>query len=91
MKAVVQRVNNAGVTVENKVVSQIEKGLLVLLGVQADDTTKDADWLAEKIVNLRIFEDEHQNRNRDGTDDENRLQRNGAALVAVEAVKEISE
>ena len=57
MKAVVQRVRNASVTVNNNVTGAISRGLLVYLGVAVNDTEKDADWLAEKIVNLRIFQD----------------------------------
>lgn len=59
MKAVVQRVTKSSVTIDNKKVSEIDKGILVLLGVGVDDTQKDADFLAEKIINLRIFEDDH--------------------------------
>lgn len=58
MRAVVQRVKRAGVTVEGSVVGEIEKGVLVLLGVGKDDNEKDAEYLAEKVVNLRIFDDE---------------------------------
>ena len=58
MKAVVQRVKKSQVKVENTIVSNIGNGLLVLLGVQEDDTQKDADFLVEKIINLRIFEDD---------------------------------
>ncbi|KAF0218469.1 MAG: D-tyrosyl-tRNA(Tyr) [Geobacteraceae bacterium] len=58
MKAVIQRVSEARVVVEGKTVGAIEKGTLVLLGVEKGDTAKDADWLAEKIINLRVFEDE---------------------------------
>ncbi len=58
MKALVQRVKKAQVTIENKIVSSIGTGLLVLLGVGHEDTVKDADWLVEKIINLRIFEDQ---------------------------------
>jgi D-aminoacyl-tRNA deacylase len=58
MKAVVQRVRKAGVEVEKKVIGKIEKGLVVLLGVGHNDTEKDAEYLADKIVNLRIFEDD---------------------------------
>ncbi len=57
MKSVIQRVSQARVLVEGKTVGVIEQGLLVLLGVEKGDTAKDADWLAEKIVNLRVFED----------------------------------
>lgn len=59
MRAVVQRVSKAGVTVEGRVVGRIEKGLAVLLGVGQEDTDKDIAYLADKIVNLRIFEDEN--------------------------------
>jgi D-tyrosyl-tRNA(Tyr) deacylase len=57
MKAVIQRVLNASVEVEGKVVGSSGKGILVLLGVEKGDGEKDADWMAEKIANLRIFED----------------------------------
>ncbi len=58
MRAVVQRVCKASVTVEGRVIGSIGRGLLVLLGVGREDTESDADWLADKIVGLRIFEDE---------------------------------
>jgi D-tyrosyl-tRNA(Tyr) deacylase len=58
VKAVVQRVRNASVKVENTVTGSIERGLLVYLGVASGDGEKDAEWMAEKAVNLRIFEDE---------------------------------
>jgi D-aminoacyl-tRNA deacylase len=57
MRAVVQRVSMASVSVEGRVVGEIGLGLLVLLGVAAGDATADADYLAEKIAGLRIFED----------------------------------
>ena len=57
MKAVVQRVKNAEVSVEGKVSGSIKAGLLVYLGVARGDNEKDADWMAEKIANLRIFND----------------------------------
>ena len=59
MRAVIQRVTRASVKVDDKVVGQIENGLLVLLGVSQSDTEKDVDQLVEKIVNLRIFDDEN--------------------------------
>ena len=57
MRAVIQRVTQASVTVNGKVVSGIQRGLLVLLGVGKSDAKLDADYLATKIPNLRIFED----------------------------------
>lgn len=59
MRAVVQRVHRASVTVNGKVVGQVDRGLLVYLGVGKNDTEKDVDWMCEKIANLRIFEDEN--------------------------------
>ena len=58
MRAVVQRVVRADVTVEEKITGAIEKGLMVLLGVEDEDEEADAVYLAEKIAGLRIFEDE---------------------------------
>lgn len=57
MRAVVQRVSKARVLVEGNVVGQIGEGLVVLLGVGADDSEKDAEYLAGKVVNLRVFDD----------------------------------
>jgi D-tyrosyl-tRNA(Tyr) deacylase len=57
MKAVIQRVSAASVTVENTVVGRIGPGILVLLGVEKGDAEAQADWLAEKIAGLRIFSD----------------------------------
>ena len=59
MKAVIQRVSKASVSVKSEKVSEITTGLLILLGVVANDTTEDIDWLASKIANLRIFSDEN--------------------------------
>jgi D-aminoacyl-tRNA deacylase len=64
MRAVVQRVGRAEVSVRGEVVGRIGAGLLVLLGAGADDTKADADYLAEKIAGLRIFQDEHGKMNR---------------------------
>ncbi len=58
MKAVVQRVSKARVTVDGKIISTIADGLLVLLGIENQDDKSDIDWLSRKIVNLRIFNDE---------------------------------
>ncbi|MBI2638472.1 D-tyrosyl-tRNA(Tyr) deacylase [Candidatus Peregrinibacteria bacterium] len=58
MRALIQRVKNASVTISGKKIAEIQKGLLVLLGVKGGDTDEDAKYLVEKIVNLRIFEDE---------------------------------
>ena len=58
MKAVIQRVNSASVEVENKLISKIEKGLLILLGFKEGDTHKESEYLIKKITNLRIFPDE---------------------------------
>lgn len=58
MKAVIQRVKNASVEIEGKIFSQIKEGCLVLLGIDKCDKTENADKIAEKLVNLRIFEDE---------------------------------
>lgn len=58
MRTVIQRVSKASVTVDGEVVSSIGHGLLVLLGIEDADGTDDIDWLAQKIANLRIFNDE---------------------------------
>jgi len=68
MKAVIQRVSSASVTVDGQIVGQIAQGIMVLLGVEKGDTEAPADWLAEKIVGLRIFEDEAGKMNRSLTD-----------------------
>ena len=63
MKLVVQRVANAKVEVDNEIIGEIGKGFLVLLGVGPEDTTDIADFLVEKLCNLRVFEDENQKMN----------------------------
>ncbi|HZP34654.1 MAG TPA: D-aminoacyl-tRNA deacylase [Candidatus Acidoferrales bacterium] len=64
MRAVVQRVSRAKVTVNGQTTGEIARGLLVLLGVAVTDTASDADYLADKIAGLRIFEDENGKMNR---------------------------
>ena len=58
MKIVIQRVSEASVKVNNKTTGEISKGLLLLVGVEEEDSQEDADWLAKKIIDLRIFSDE---------------------------------
>ena len=59
MKVVIQRVTRASVTIEQQLFSSIGKGMLILVGIQSDDTDDDINWLTSKIVNLRIFDDEN--------------------------------
>lgn len=59
MKVVIQRVSEASVTVDNKKTADIKKGLLVLVGIEEADTQEDIDWLAGKIIKMRIFGDEN--------------------------------
>lgn len=59
MKIVIQRVLNAGVSIGGQLHANIRKGLLILVGIQADDTDEDIEWLTAKIGNLRIFDDEN--------------------------------
>lgn len=64
MRAVIQRVTEASCTVEGETTGAIQQGLLVLLGVEENDTPADIEWLAQKIVNMRIFNDEEGKMNR---------------------------
>ena len=60
MRALIQRVSEASVTVLNKRISAIQKGLLVFVGIEDSDTTQDIEWLSSKIITLRIFDDENK-------------------------------
>lgn len=60
MKAVIQRVTQASVTIDSNIVAEIQKGLLVFLGIEEADNQEDIQWLVSKIANLRIFEDGNQ-------------------------------
>jgi D-tyrosyl-tRNA(Tyr) deacylase len=60
MRVVIQRVSKASVTIDQQKVAAIQKGVLVLLGIENSDTQEDIDWLIRKIINLRIFNDENQ-------------------------------
>ena len=75
MRAVIQRVTHASVTIEGIVKSQIGSGYLILLGICDEDTTEDAEWLVKKIANLRVFDDE------DGVMNRSIIDVNGEALV----------
>ncbi|PAB60903.1 D-aminoacyl-tRNA deacylase [Anaeromicrobium sediminis] len=63
MRAVVQRVSSASVDVDHERIGSIEKGLLVLLGVEETDNSKDLQYMVDKVLNLRIFEDENEKMN----------------------------
>lgn len=60
MRAVIQRVSQASVTVEQKIIASIDNGLLVFAGIEDADTDEDITWLSNKIINLRIFDDENK-------------------------------
>ncbi|WP_299712160.1 D-aminoacyl-tRNA deacylase [uncultured Tenacibaculum sp.] len=75
MKAVIQRVSRASVTVDQKIVANIADGLLILLGIEDEDNDDDITWLSKKIVNLRIFNDENNVMN------SSLLQTNGEAII----------
>ena len=63
MRALIQRVSSASVQIDNKVFSKIGNGLLVLLGVEDEDSDSDIDWLSSKISQMRIFDDKNDNMN----------------------------
>lgn len=64
MKALIQRVKEASVTINSRLYSQIETGMLVFLGVEKGDTEENAEFLARKLANLRVFEDENEKMNK---------------------------
>jgi len=68
MRVVVQRVSSASVSIDGRVTGQIDRGLLVLVGIEAVDTSADGEWLAQKLVKLRIFPDDASQMNRSVTD-----------------------
>jgi D-tyrosyl-tRNA(Tyr) deacylase len=75
MKAVIQRVKESSVSIESEIIGSIKRGLLILLGVAKGDQKAEADYLSEKVANLRIFEDENGKMNR------SILETGGEALV----------
>ena len=75
MKAVIQRVSKASVTIEERKVADIQSGLLILLGIINEDTKEDIDWLSKKIANLRVFNDE------EGVMNKSLLEVNGDAII----------
>ena len=75
MKAVIQRVKKSSVSIEGEIIGSIKRGLLILLGVAKGDQKAEADYLSEKVANLRIFEDENGKMNR------SLLETGGEALV----------
>jgi D-tyrosyl-tRNA(Tyr) deacylase len=64
MRAVIQRVDRASVKINHQELSSIDKGILIFLGVEKEDTDADSDYILEKAINLRIFEDEHDKMNK---------------------------
>ena len=75
MRAVIQRVSEAGVTINKKKIAKISEGLLILLGIVTEDDLEDINWLSNKIANLRIFSDE------DGVMNRSLTEINGESLV----------
>jgi D-tyrosyl-tRNA(Tyr) deacylase len=65
MRAVIQRVSEASVTIDGAVSGAIGRGLLILLGIEEGDTSADVEWLTDKIIRMRIFPDEEEKMNRD--------------------------
>ena len=75
MRVVIQRVSKASVTIDKKIVSEIDSGLLILLGIENEDNLSDIEWLTNKIVNLRIFDDEN------GVMNNSLLMENGEVII----------
>ena len=75
MRAVIQRVSKASVTIDKKIVSEIDSGLLIFIGIENEDNLIDIEWLTNKIVNLRIFDDEN------GVMNNSLLSENGEVIV----------
>ena len=73
MRAVIQRVLEASVKVNNKITGQIGQGFLVLLGIETEDEPEDLKWLAQKIANLRVFNDENAQMNKSLSDVEGKI------------------
>ena len=73
MRAVIQRVLEASVKVNNEITGQIGQGFLVLLGIETDDEPEDLNWLAQKIANLRVFNDENAQMNKSLSDVEGKI------------------
>lgn len=65
MRIILQRVSQANVKIHNKIIASIEKGFLLLVGIEHEDDQKDIDWLSSKIINMRIFSDSDQKMNLD--------------------------
>ena len=59
MRIVIQRVKEASVTINNELISKVQRGLLILIGIEDLDTEEDINWLTQKVVNLRVFDDEN--------------------------------
>ena len=73
MRAVIQRVLEASVKVNNEITGQIKQGFLVLLGIETEDEPEDLNWLAQKIANLRVFNDENAQMNKSLSDVEGKI------------------
>ncbi|MEY3425073.1 MAG: hypothetical protein RL679_431, partial [Bacteroidota bacterium] len=68
MRVLLQRVSEAAVQIEGEIVGEIEQGILILVGIEQEDSNEDADWLVQKIVHLRIFSDEDEKMNLSAAD-----------------------